>query len=145
MSSRAWDLPASRRRTRVHVLAELEAATAGNTATADLTSSYPLPSPSLARSLSASNPDVLYSFDRADTPGRPLTLEVFVKKSGGGGGGAAGRETERLVAREYEVLDESGEAVRGRRARALLRRGETGKGGVDGGEGGEEDDGFELV
>lgn len=52
--------------------------------------------------------------------------------------------------REYEVLDGNGEAVRGRRARAVLRRTGASKERGDGGgelEGGkeEEDEGFELV
>ena len=79
----------------------------------------------------------VYSFDRTDSPGRPLTLEVFVKTTG--------RETEKLVEREYEVLDGNGEAVRGRRARAVLRR--TGTSKEREAEGGkeEEDEEFELV
>ena len=56
----------------------------------------------------------LYSFDRLETPGRPVSLEVFVK--------ATGRETEQLVQKEYEILDETGEAVKGRRARRALRQ-----------------------
>ena len=79
--------------------------------------------------------NVLYSFDRADTPGRPLTLDVFVKTTG--------RETERLVEREYEVLDENGQSLKGRNARRVLRRGGTSDGDID--KGGLEDDGFELI
>jgi hypothetical protein len=96
-------------------------------------------SPSLRRALTASaiaSDPFVYSFDRADSPGRALTLEVFVKNTGG-------RETERLVEREYEVLDGNGEPVRGRRARAFLRKEGTG-GGEEGGVG-REDEGFELV
>ncbi|SPQ23668.1 9ba76f0a-b210-4479-a94d-af74db8261e0 [Thermothielavioides terrestris] len=150
INSLSADLPSSRKRAKIHALAEIEAASRG-----DLSSQLPNapttagshPSPSLVRSLSASaDSGVLYSFDRADTPGRPLTLEVFVKKT-------TARETERLVEREYEVLDATGEAVKGRRARALLRRAETGAaegegkggGGPDGGEGVEDEEGFELV
>lgn len=64
-----------------------------------------------------SNPmdNVLYSFDRADSPGRPLTLEVFVKKTG--------RDTEQFVEKEYEILDANGDALKGRRARRHLRGG----------------------
>lgn len=87
---------------------------------------------------------VLYSFDRADTPGRPLTLDVFVKKTGGA------KETEKLVEREYEVLDENGEAVRGRKAKAVLRKKGSSSGATAGGkdgdqEGREVEDGFELI
>ncbi|KAK4204151.1 hypothetical protein QBC40DRAFT_293188 [Triangularia verruculosa] len=60
--------------------------------------------------------DFLYSFDRNDSPDRPVTLEVFVKS-------ATNKETERLVAKEYEVVDGNGEAVKGRRARRVLRSG----------------------
>ncbi|AEO55378.1 hypothetical protein MYCTH_2299139 [Thermothelomyces thermophilus ATCC 42464] len=89
---------------------------------------------------------VLYSFDRADTPGRPLTLDVFVKNTGG-------KETEKLVEREYEVLDGNGEAVKGRKARAVLRKSRSsgtaagaGEGRKDGEqEGVEVEDGFELI
>ncbi|KAL2189587.1 hypothetical protein L209DRAFT_749424 [Thermothelomyces heterothallicus CBS 203.75] len=89
---------------------------------------------------------VLYSFDRADTPGRPLTLDVFVKNT-------SGKETEKLVEREYEVLDGNGEAVKGRKARAVLRKSGSsgtaagaGEGRKDGEqEGTEVEDGFELI
>ncbi|KAL2159881.1 hypothetical protein VTH06DRAFT_2014 [Thermothelomyces fergusii] len=79
---------------------------------------------------------VLYSFDRADTPGRPLALDVFVKNTGG-------RETERLVEREYEIVDENGEAVRGRKAKAVLRKSGRRNDGEQ--EGIEVEDGFELI
>ncbi|KAK4145850.1 uncharacterized protein C8A04DRAFT_26329 [Dichotomopilus funicola] len=148
----AWDMPAARRRVQSHTLTELDAAIKRSD----------LPSPSVARtrthslSLSSSFPSltpapdagVLYSFDRTDTPGRPLTLEVFVKPgSGRKAGGGAGGETEKLVEREYEVLDGNGEAVRGRRARAVLRKGASGSGKEkeEEGKGKEVEDGFELL
>lgn len=87
----------------------------------------------------SSNPmdNILYSFDRADSPGRPLTLEVFVKTTG--------RDTEKFVEKEYEVIDSHGDALKGRKARRNLRRG--GSTGLNGAE--EElqfdEDGFELV
>lgn len=59
--------------------------------------------------------NVLYSFDRADSPGRPLTLEVFVKNTG--------RDTEKFVEKEYEILDVNGDALKGRKARRNLRGG----------------------
>lgn len=81
--------------------------------------------------------NVLYSFDRADSPGRPLTLEVFVKKSG--------RDTEKFVEKEYEILDVNGDALKGRKARRNLRGGAK-----NGAKSTDEDvevdeDGFELV
>lgn len=87
----------------------------------------------------SSNPmeNIMYSFDRADSPGRPLTLEVFVKTTG--------RDTEKFVEKEYEVIDSHGDALKGRKARRNLRRGASvGPKGAD-----EEleidEDGFELV
>ncbi|KAL2015384.1 hypothetical protein VTK56DRAFT_5554 [Thermocarpiscus australiensis] len=95
---------------------------------------------------------LLYSFDRAESPGRPLTLDIFVKTTG--------RETERLVEREYEILDENGEALRGLKAKKVLRGrrkapaeggdGADDRGGAEAaaaaaGEDEDEDDGFELV
>jgi hypothetical protein len=58
---------------------------------------------------------VLYSFDQSDTPGKPMSLEVFVKQP-------TGRDTERLVEKEYEILDENGEPLKGRKARNILRK-----------------------
>lgn len=79
--------------------------------------------------------NVLYSFDRVDSPGRPLTLEVFVK---------TGRDTEKLVEKEYEVVDVNGDALKGRKARRNLRGGA--KSGAKATEEAEVDeDGFELV
>ncbi|KAK4236369.1 hypothetical protein C8A03DRAFT_16983 [Achaetomium macrosporum] len=129
--------PLSRKAAKLHALSEIQAADHGDAS--------PGSTPSLARTLSASaaaDAGVLYSFDRTDSPGAPLTLEVFVKKT-------TWRETEKLVEREYEVLDGNGESLRGRRATALLRKGgTTGEGGKESGgdeEQGVEDDGFELV
>jgi len=126
-------------RVKMHAHAEIEDAAS---ALADL----PSPTgPSLSRTLSASaDAGVLYSYDRADTPGSrpPLTLEVFVVKNNGAG---AAKETERLVEREYEVLDGNGEAVRGKRARAVLRRGGTAAAAGGGGDEVEVEGGFELV
>lgn len=86
-----------------------------------------------------SNPmdNVLYSFDRVDSPGRPLTLEVFVKTTG--------RETEKFVEKEYEIVDANGDMLKGRKARRNLRRGPA-----EGGKSADDEfeiveDGFELV
>ncbi|KAK9417765.1 hypothetical protein SUNI508_01522 [Seiridium unicorne] len=56
----------------------------------------------------------LYSFDRKDTPGKPLSLEIFVKTNP--------KETEKFVEKEYEILDNNGDALKGRKARRNLRR-----------------------
>ncbi|KAK1759517.1 hypothetical protein QBC47DRAFT_109409 [Echria macrotheca] len=90
--------------------------------------------PALVRRASATD-NVLYSFDRADTPGRPLTLDIFVKAP-------TARDTERFVEKEYEILDANGEAVKGRKARRTLRQAVTDLGST---RDGDEDDGFELV
>jgi len=58
--------------------------------------------------------DFLYSFDNTDSPAPALTLDAFVKPRP--------RETEKLVAKEYEILDANGDAVRGKRARRTLRQ-----------------------
>lgn len=93
-----------------------------------------LPSP-VRRDSSAAD-HVLYSFDHAESPGRPLTLDIFVKTSG--------RDTEKLVEKEYEILDANGEAVRGKKARRTLRQGAaTGASSNDEPE--VDEDGFELV
>lgn len=93
--------------------------------------------PALTPSLSLSASDnFLYSFDRTDTPGRPLTLDVFVKP-------ATPRDTERLVEKEYEILDANGQALKGRKARRNLRAG-LGDEARDPGDAAE-DEGFELV
>ncbi|KLU85982.1 hypothetical protein MAPG_05001 [Magnaporthiopsis poae ATCC 64411] len=78
---------------------------------------------------------VLYSFDAADTPSRPVTLETFVK--------ANNRTTEKLVEKEYEILDANGDLLKGRKARSDLRKSASGVGG--GGNIDDDDDGFELV
>ncbi|KAJ0320435.1 hypothetical protein COL5a_009792 [Colletotrichum fioriniae] len=86
------------------------------------------PSQDLYGDISATE-DWKYSFDRVDSPGRPMTLDIFVKT-------ATGRETERMVEKEYEILNENGQVLKGRKARQNLRQ-----------EGGRvsEEDGFQLV
>lgn len=93
-----------------------------------------LPSPRTRRKQSVSD-DFLYSFDKAESPGKPLSLEVFVKMNT--------KETEKFIAKEYEILDYNGDAVKGRRALKDLHRGKM----TAPAEEAEliEDDGFELV
>lgn len=81
--------------------------------------------------------NVLYSFDRVDSPGRPLTLEVFVKTTG--------REMEKFVEKEYEVIDANGDMLKGRRARRSLRRGAAAGGKSADDEFEVDEDGFELL
>jgi hypothetical protein len=123
----------------MHCQTEIEAATSSPV---DLSRSGSGMFPGAATTVPPADADVLYSFDRTDTPGRPLTLEVFVKNT-------SGRDTEKLVEREYEVLDGNGDAVRGRRARAVLRRGGSKERDAAGGGEVEEmrevEGGFELI
>ncbi|KAI1822267.1 hypothetical protein F4861DRAFT_541148 [Xylaria intraflava] len=93
-----------------------------------------LPSPGTRRKQSVSD-DFLYSFDETESPGRPLSLGVFVKTNT--------KETEKFVEKEYEILDCNGDAVKGRKALKDLHRGKV----AGPAEEAEiiEDDGFELV
>jgi len=129
-----YQMPSSRVRGKYAAREEMSEA---NRSIADL---LPL-SPIGSRHSSSAGVDVLdnvlYSFDRADTPGRPLALDVFVKTTG--------RDTERLVEKEYEVLDANGEPLRGRKARRNLRKAVTDLGRAQDADAAEEDDGFELV
>jgi hypothetical protein len=79
--------------------------------------------------------DFMYSFDRKESPGRPLSLEVFVKTNT--------KETEKFVEKEYEILDYNGDPVKGRKALKNLHRGKM----APPAEEAElvEDEGFELV
>lgn len=92
-----------------------------------------LPSPHTRRKQSVSD-DFLYSFDDTESPGKPLSLDVFIKTST--------KDTEKFVQKEYEILDYNGDAVKGRKAIKNLHRGKTGPP-----EEAElvEDEGFELV
>lgn len=120
-----WYTPDAQIRSKQHTRTEM----------ADLSlSDLPLPSPSWVEVPTAAD-HILYSFDRKDTPdSRPLTLDVFVKEPD------AAKETEKLVAKEYEVLDGNGESVKGKKAKRVLNTGKT-----DLDEHAAEDDGFELV
>ncbi|TRX88867.1 hypothetical protein FHL15_010210 [Xylaria flabelliformis] len=93
-----------------------------------------LPSPYTQRKQSVTD-DFLYSFDKAESPGKPLPLEVFVKTNT--------KATEKFVEKEYEILDYHGNIVKGRKALKDVHRGKT----APPAEEIEliEDDGFELV
>ncbi|KAH9897284.1 hypothetical protein F4778DRAFT_783376 [Xylariomycetidae sp. FL2044] len=71
-----------------------------------------LPSPQGRRKPSVTD-NFLYSFDRTDSPGKPLSLDIFVKSNP--------KETEKFVEKEYEILDNNGDALKGRKARRNLR------------------------
>ncbi|KAK3688180.1 hypothetical protein B0T22DRAFT_147520 [Podospora appendiculata] len=90
----------------------------------------------VGRKLSLSD-NIMYSFDRHDSPDRPLTLDIFVKSTG--------RDTEKLVEKEYEVVDFNGDALTGRKARRNLRKTTTEGAALPVPEYVEEDEGFELV
>jgi hypothetical protein len=139
-SASNWNMPAGRVRSKIN--ANDEILEGSSRSIGDLL----LPVSPLTRRVSNMSADhhVLYSFDRAETPGKPLSLEVFVKP-------ATSRETEKFVEKEYEILDANGEALKGRKARKHLRQtaaapatdsSASGSGAV---EVVEEDDGFELV
>jgi hypothetical protein len=130
-----WEVPVGRVRTKLY--AHKEISDAGNSRSiGDLGALSPT---SLARQLSLNSAaDALYSFDRSDTPGRPLALDIFVKTTG--------RETEKLVQKEYEILDANGDAIKGRKARRLLRKTASDVApATEDDDSVEEDEGFELV
>ncbi|KAI3320138.1 hypothetical protein HD806DRAFT_248121 [Xylariaceae sp. AK1471] len=73
-----------------------------------------LPSPHNRRKMSVAD-DFLYSFDKSESPGKPLSLEIFVKTDT--------KQTEKFVEKEYEILDYNGDPVKGRRALKDVHRG----------------------
>ncbi|KIH93944.1 hypothetical protein SPBR_06197 [Sporothrix brasiliensis 5110] len=62
----------------------------------------------------AASASPLYSFDH-NAPAAALPLDAFIKAP-------TVRDTEKMIKNEYEVLDANGEAVHGRKARAVLRQ-----------------------
>lgn len=105
------DIPQSRSRAKVNAMEELNDP-ALSRSLLDM-----LPSPNsrlLSRQKSSISDNFLYSFDRADSPGKPLSLDIFVKTNT--------KETEKFVEKEYEILDNNGDALKGRKARRNLRR-----------------------
>ncbi|KAI1267003.1 hypothetical protein F5Y18DRAFT_354119 [Xylariaceae sp. FL1019] len=75
-----------------------------------------LPSPPRSRKPTISE-DFLYSFDKTESPGKPLSLDAYIKTNP--------RDMEKLVEREWMVVDNNGEAVKGRKARMNLRHGKS--------------------
>ncbi|KAK7748888.1 hypothetical protein SLS53_000912 [Cytospora paraplurivora] len=121
------ELPSKRVRSKVSAQEEIDAASHS-------VLDY-LPSP--VRRQSSGMDNILYSFDRTETPGRPLTLDIFVKTTG--------RDTEKFVEKEYEILDANGDAVKGKKARRTLRHGVTTDTKSADVEPEVDEDGFELV
>lgn len=128
-----YDMPSGRVRTKINACEEI------NETSRSITELL-LPATSLARQMSNSDSAVLYHFDRSDTPGKPLTLDIFVKQP-------TSRDTERFVEKEYEILDANGDALKGRKARRTLRKAASAdlNNALDGGQPAAEDDDFELV
>lgn len=87
--------------------------------------------PTQARQIHSES-DVLYSYDRDDTPSDLRTLGGFVMAP-------TDRAMERLVEREYEILDVHGNALKGRKARRTLRNAKSADLTIA------EDDDFEVV
>lgn len=126
------DLPLGRVRSKMSAQHELDEVAKGSRSILELLPTSP-------HKQSVSDPFV-YSFDRTDSPGQPLALDVFVKAANGG------RATEKFVEKEYEILDGNGDALKGRKARQNLRKsGSPRSGGQAVEEGIEVEDGFELV
>ncbi|EMR62186.1 hypothetical protein MGN70_005753 [Eutypa lata] len=103
----AHDIPQSHSRAKCDALTELSDPSNTSRSIHDML-------PSLEERRMNGSDNVLYSFDRAETPGKPLSLDVFFKTNP--------RETEKFVEKEYEILDANGEALKGRKARRDLRR-----------------------
>ncbi|KUI68803.1 hypothetical protein VM1G_04159 [Cytospora mali] len=126
-TGRIKDLPSNNVRSKVSAKEEIEAASRS-------VLDY-LPSP--VRRQSTTTDNVIYSFDHTESPGRPLTLDIFVKTTG--------RDTEKFVEKEYEILDANGDALKGRKARRTLRQGVSSGSKSADGEPEVDEDGFELV
>ncbi|ORY65509.1 uncharacterized protein BCR38DRAFT_340953 [Pseudomassariella vexata] len=103
----AHDVPLSRSRAKVEAMEEL-ADSAISRSLIDM-----LPSPNSRRKPSVSD-NFLYNFDRAESPGKPLSLDIFVKTNR--------KDTEKFIEKEYEILDTNGDTLKGRKARQNLRR-----------------------
>ncbi|KAI1332384.1 hypothetical protein F5Y16DRAFT_176521 [Xylariaceae sp. FL0255] len=104
------DMPISHWRTKVSNIVELQESSNLSNSLLEL-----LPSP--AQQNLAQSEDFLYNFDRSESPGKPLSLDVYIKPNA--------KETEKFVEKEYEILDNNGEAVKGRKARMNLRHGKS--------------------
>jgi len=124
-----YDLPVGRVKAKLHAARECD-----DPSSLSISELPPL-TPHIVRRMSTTD-TVLYSYDRADTPGKPLTLDIFIKAP-------TARETEKLVEKEYEILDSHGQALKGPKARHNLRHAVTDLGPDS--EETTEVDGFELL
>jgi hypothetical protein len=125
----AHDIPQSHSRAKCDALTELNDPNNISRSVHDI-----LPSSPNRRTPTVSD-NILYSFDRTDTPGKPLSLDIFVKTNP--------KETEKFVEKEYEILDSNGDALKGRKARRNLRQRNSQALGDEPET--VEDDGFELI
>ncbi|KAI8631931.1 hypothetical protein F5Y19DRAFT_380470 [Xylariaceae sp. FL1651] len=123
------DIPQSHSRAKAAAVVELQDPSNVSRSLHEL---FPSHHPQLQLSVSD---DFLYSFDKTESPGKPLSLDVFVKTNT--------KETEKFVQKEYEILDYNGDAIKGRKALKSLHRSRM----APAAEEAEllEDDGFELV
>ncbi|KAK6819691.1 hypothetical protein PG995_011086 [Apiospora arundinis] len=129
-----WDMPRSHSRAKVDPMEELN----DPSLTRSLIDMLPPPAGRGETKTKTNIADqILYSFDRTDSPGRPLSLDAFVKSDVKG--------TEKLVEREYEVLDINGDALKGRKARRILRHPSPKQRAANSESAVEDVDGFELV
>ncbi|KAJ8118981.1 hypothetical protein ONZ43_g3886 [Nemania bipapillata] len=126
---RAYDIPQSYWWPKTSALIEVQDPANMSRSLRDL-----LPSPHTQRKQSVSE-DFMYSFDQREGPGKPLSLDIFVKTNT--------KATEKFVEKEYEILDYNGEAVKGRKALKDVHRGKIAPPAKEA----ElvEDEGFELV
>ncbi|KAK0643530.1 hypothetical protein B0T16DRAFT_392038 [Cercophora newfieldiana] len=122
-----YDAPASRVKAKLHAARECD-----DPSSLSISELPPL-TPRIVRRMSTTD-NALYSYDRTDTPGKPLTLDIFIKAP-------TARDTEKFVEKEYEILDANGQALKGRKARHNLRHAATDPDGEEI----TEVDGFELL
>ncbi|CAK7213966.1 hypothetical protein SCUCBS95973_001980 [Sporothrix curviconia] len=108
-----WTKPARRQHTTTDALAEVQTAKTMSPSFIVMTSTY---TPS-GRAPLPENSAPLNNSDLSDLDGpmRSLPLAAFVKEP-------SVRDMERMVNREYEIVDSNGSTATGRRARELLRQ-----------------------
>ncbi|KAK3987833.1 hypothetical protein QBC44DRAFT_244995 [Cladorrhinum sp. PSN332] len=115
-----WNAPQTQFRTKLHAKSEIQASIDwSSSVSGDWTKGLVSPITSRSSSFSSSGNDpFLYSYDRTDTPGRPLSLAAFVKAP-------SVQETEKLIKKEWAVVDATGENIlSGRKATRMLRNGQ---------------------
>jgi hypothetical protein len=103
-----WDLPSR----RVEASAKAKAEIQEGSMALSLSLSQPILDASPSLSLSDTFPR---SFDASSSPNQPQSLNGYIKP-------VKEKGTERLIQREYEVVDSYGQASRGKRATQNLRK-----------------------